>query len=135
MMLHLHSIIRLVLLTLCCVLITVKESDSQFVPGRCLCPQTQSRVRGQLKDLTVLPKSASCHTFTVIVTLKNNNMPVCLNPDAPIGKQLIRCWSRAQKLGRDVKLCLRRMRRRGRQHQRPQQRRRSRSRKASLSNP
>lgn len=44
----------------------VRESDSTFVPGRCLCPQTQPGVRGQLKELSVYPKSPSCDKVTVM---------------------------------------------------------------------
>ncbi|KAG7236349.1 hypothetical protein INR49_001046 [Caranx melampygus] len=72
------------------------------------------------------------------VTLKANNEQVCLDPEAPMGKQLTRCWNRAHKLGRDVTLCLRRRRAKGRG--RGGQRRRSRLRiggqhaKASSSN-
>ncbi|KAM9344908.1 C-X-C motif chemokine 11-6-like [Symphorus nematophorus] len=137
MKLYLQSVCQLVFLSLCCVLFTVKESDSTFVPGRCLCPQTERGVRGQLKELTVYPKSPSCDKVTVIVTLKSNNSPVCLNPAAPMGKQLIRCWNRVHKLGSDVKLCLRRRKGRGRgrgQRQRSRQRTRGQNRKASSSN-
>ncbi|XP_061815326.1 C-X-C motif chemokine 11-like [Nerophis lumbriciformis] len=107
---------RLILLAACCVL----NTDSTFVPGRCLCPETQTAVRGRLKELNVYPKSPNCHKVTVIVTLKNNNEPVCLSPDAPMGKQLIKCWKRSNSLGRNVKNCLRRKRRRRgpRQHSR-----------------
>ncbi|XP_044070651.1 C-X-C motif chemokine 9-like [Siniperca chuatsi] len=135
MKLYLQSVSQLAFLSLCCVLITVRESDSTFVPGRCVCPQTQPGVRGQLKELTVYPKNPSCHKVTVIVTLRSNNTLVCLNPEAPMGKQLIRCWNRAHRLGRDVTLCLKR-RRRGRrgQHQRSRQRSRGHNRKASSSN-
>ncbi|XP_041803656.1 C-X-C motif chemokine 10-like [Chelmon rostratus] len=135
MKLYLRSVCQLAFLSLCCVLIRVRESDSTFVPGRCLCPETQPGVRGQLKELQVLPKSPSCDKVTVIVTLRSSNEPVCLNPAAPMGKQLVRCWNRAQKLGRDVKLCLRRRRRgRGGQRQRSRQRSRGLNRKASSSN-
>ncbi|XP_034408516.1 C-X-C motif chemokine 10-like [Cyclopterus lumpus] len=130
-----QAVCELGFLSLCFVLITVRESDSTFVPGRCLCPHTQSGVRGQLKALTVYPQSPSCDRVTVIVTMKSTNDPLCLNPEAPMGKQLIRCWKRAQKLGRDVTLCLKRRRRgRGRQRQRPQQRSRGLKSRASSSN-
>ncbi|KAM6922589.1 C-X-C motif chemokine 11-like [Lycodopsis pacificus] len=130
-----QSVRRLAFLSLCFVLITVRKSHSTFVPGRCLCPRMQPGVRGQLKELTVYPKSPSCDRVTVIVTLKSTDDPVCLNPEAMMGKQLIRCWNRAHKLGRDVTLCLKRRRRgRGRQRQRSQQRSRGLNRKASSSN-
>ncbi|KAM6997353.1 C-X-C motif chemokine 10-like [Tautogolabrus adspersus] len=135
MKLYLQSVCQLAFLILCCVLITVRESDSTFVPGRCQCPETQNGVRGQLKELSVYQKSASCNKITVIVTLKSNNEMRCLNPDAPVGKQLIRCWNRSQKLGRDAKLCLRRRRKgRGGQRQRSRQRSRGLGRKSSSSN-
>ncbi|XP_034537080.1 C-X-C motif chemokine 11-like [Notolabrus celidotus] len=124
MKLHLQPVCQLTFLSLCCVLITVRESDGTFVPGRCQCPETQNGVRGQLKELSVFRKSASCDKITVIVTLKGNNERRCLNPDAALGKQLIRCWNRAHKLGRDVKLCLKR--RRGTRGQRQRSARRSR---------
>ncbi|XP_068424565.1 growth-regulated alpha protein-like [Clinocottus analis] len=129
-----QSVLELAFFSLCFVLIAVRVSDGTFVPGRCLCPNTQPGVRGQLKELTVYPKSPSCARVTVIVTLKSTNELVCLNPEAPMGKQLNRCWNRAKKLGRDVTLCLKRRRRgRGRQRQRPQQRSRGLNRRASSS--
>ncbi|XP_061693026.1 C-X-C motif chemokine 9-like [Syngnathoides biaculeatus] len=118
MRLNLLSMCRLILLAACCAL----NTDSTFVPGRCLCPETQVGVRGKLQDLTVYPKSPNCDKVTVIVTLKSSNEPVCLTPDAPMGKQLIRCWIRAKTLGRNVKLCLRRRRRRRGQRQRSRHR-------------
>ncbi|XP_016893001.1 C-X-C motif chemokine 9 [Cynoglossus semilaevis] len=114
MKLHRLSVCQLAFLCLCCVLITVRESCSTFVPGRCLCPETQQGVRGQLKELIVHSKSPSCSKVTVIVKLKSNDRLVCLDPEELLGKQLVRCWKRAQDLGRDVKVCLRRKRRRGR---------------------
>ncbi|XP_072292840.1 C-X-C motif chemokine 10-like [Eucyclogobius newberryi] len=106
-------------------LLSVRQSGSTFVPGRCLCPRTQPGVRGPFKELSVYPKSPSCDKMTVIVTLKRNNEPVCVSPEGPMGKQMIRCWNRAHKLGRNVKLCLRRSRRRAKgQRQRPRQRHR-----------
>ncbi|XP_029305611.1 LOW QUALITY PROTEIN: C-X-C motif chemokine 11-like [Cottoperca gobio] len=135
MKLYPQSVCQLAILSLCYVLITVRESDSTFVPGRCLCPEMQPGVRGQLKELTVYPKSPSCNKVTVIVTLKSNNNPVCLNPEAPMGKQLVRCWNRSEKLGRDVRLCLKRRRRgKGGQRQQSRQRSRGQNRKASSSN-
>ncbi|XP_061645023.1 C-X-C motif chemokine 11-like [Phyllopteryx taeniolatus] len=110
MRLNLLSVCRLILLAACCVL----NTDSTFVPGRCLCPETQAGVRGKLQELTVYPKNPNCDKVTVIVMLKSSNEPVCLSPDAPMGKQLIRCWNRAKTQGRNVKLCLRRRRRRRR---------------------
>ncbi|KAM3862935.1 C-X-C motif chemokine 10-like [Diretmus argenteus] len=111
MKLYLQSACQLAFLSLCCVLITVRESASgTFVPGRCMCPETQNGVRGPLKDLKVVPRGPSCDRDTVIVTLKKNSELVCLNPEAPFGKQLMRCWRRATTKGRDVKLCLKRRR-------------------------
>ncbi|XP_040034616.2 C-X-C motif chemokine 5 [Gasterosteus aculeatus] len=118
-----RPVCTLAFLSLCFILTTVRESDGTFVPGRCLCPHSQPGLRGKLKALTVYPKSPSCDRLTVIVTLQSTNESVCLNPEAPMGKQLIHCWNRAQKLGRDVKLCLRRRRRR---RERARQRQRSR---------
>lgn len=43
-----------------------RESDGTFVPGRCLCPQTQDRIRGQPKELTVHQRSPSCDKVTVM---------------------------------------------------------------------
>ncbi|XP_049456651.1 C-X-C motif chemokine 11-like [Epinephelus fuscoguttatus] len=136
MKLYLHSACQLAFLSLCCVLITVRESDSTFVPGRCLCQDVQPGVRGQLKDLKVYPKSPKCDKVVVIVTLRSDNTQVCLNPEAPMGKQLVRCWKRTNKLGRDVRLCLKRRRRRGRggQRQRSRQRSQGHNRRASSSN-
>ncbi|XP_030011415.1 C-X-C motif chemokine 10-like [Sphaeramia orbicularis] len=135
MKLYFQSVCQLTFLGLCCVLFTVRESGSTFVPGRCVCPHSKPGVRGQLKDLTVYPKSPSCNKFTVIVTLKSNSEQVCINPEGPMGKQLIRCWKRAQKLGRNVKVCLRRNRRRGKggRHHRSQQRTRGHNRRTSSS--
>ncbi|XP_015233099.1 PREDICTED: C-X-C motif chemokine 10-like [Cyprinodon variegatus] len=129
---NLQAVCQLSFLSLCCLLLAVRETESTYFPGRCLCPETQTGVRGQLIDLKVYPKSATCSNITVIVTLRRNNLNVCLNPEAAMGKQLIRCWNRAQKLGRDVKVCLRR-RRRAVPRQRPQQKARRHNRRASSS--
>uniref|UniRef100_A0A3Q1GDA6 C-X-C motif chemokine 10-like n=1 Tax=Acanthochromis polyacanthus TaxID=80966 RepID=A0A3Q1GDA6_9TELE len=137
MKLNPQTVYQLTFLSLCCVLITVRESDSAFVPGRCSCPTTLRGVRGQLKGLTVLPKSPTCNNVTVIVTMMKNDAQVCLNPEAPMGKMLIRCFNRAHKLGRDVNLCLKRRRKGQRgngQRQQPRNRRRGHNRRASLSN-
>ncbi|KAG8000083.1 hypothetical protein GBF38_002228 [Nibea albiflora] len=128
MKLYLQSVGQLAFLSLCCVLILVSQSDSTFVPGRCRCLQVQWGVRGQLKDFTVYPKTPSCHKVTVIVTLKSNNMPVCLDPEREMGRQLTRCWNKAKKMGRDVRLCLQRTRRRGGQRRSQKSRNQSRSR-------
>ncbi|XP_017268577.1 C-X-C motif chemokine 9 [Kryptolebias marmoratus] len=125
---NLHVVCQFAFLSLYCILTAVRESEGVYVPGRCLCPQTQSGIRGQLKELTIYPKSATCSNVTVIVTLTRNNTAVCLDPKAPFGKQLIRCWNRAMKMGRDVKLCLKRRRRRGGRRQRQQQRQQQRPR-------
>nr|ALI94170.1 cxcl9 protein [Larimichthys crocea] len=128
MKLYLQSVGQLAFLSLCYVLIIVSQSDSTFVPGRCLCPEAQQGVRGQLKDFTVYPKSPRCHKVTVIVILKSNNSQVCLDPEGRMGKQLTRCWNKAKKLGRDVKLCLGRRRGKGVQRRRQKSRNQSRSR-------
>ncbi|XP_014838033.1 PREDICTED: C-X-C motif chemokine 10-like [Poecilia mexicana] len=133
MALNLQAVCQLALLSLCCLLTTVRETEGTYVPGRCLCPETTKRVRGQLTDLKIYPASATCSNITVIVTLKSNNSNVCLNPEAPMGKQLIRCWERTQKLGSDIKVCLRRRRRRGGRRPRPQQKAREQTRRASSS--
>uniref|UniRef100_A0A3Q4B8N0 Chemokine interleukin-8-like domain-containing protein n=1 Tax=Mola mola TaxID=94237 RepID=A0A3Q4B8N0_MOLML len=116
------SVCQLAILSLCSVLITVREACGTFVPGRCFCPQTQPGIRGKLSKLTVYPKNPSCDQVTVMYV---NNEQVCLNPTAPQGRQLIRCWNRAHKLGRDTQQCLRRRRRKGSQRQQPGQRRAS----------
>ncbi|XP_006808066.2 C-X-C motif chemokine 9-like [Neolamprologus brichardi] len=131
MKLNPQSVCAFAILSLCCVLITVRESNSTFIPGRCVCPKTQQGVRGQLKALKVLLPSSTCHNVTVIVTLQRNNKSLCLNPEAPMAKQLIRCWLRVQQLGRDVKLCLQRKKRRGGQRQQTRQRRKGQNRKVS----
>ncbi|KAM4598780.1 uncharacterized protein V3H82_021583 [Fundulus diaphanus] len=133
MALNLQAVCQLAFLSLCCLLTAVRETDGTYVPGRCLCPETIRSVRGQLSDLKIYHKSATCNNVTVIVTLKRNNSNVCLNPEAPLGKQLLRCWNRAQNLGRDVKVCLRRRRRRGGQSQRRQQKARRHTRRGSSS--
>ncbi|XP_053189211.1 platelet basic protein-like [Scomber japonicus] len=127
------SVCQVALLVLCCVMITVRESDSAFVPGRCMCPHTKPGVRGKLVNLEIHHKNASCDKVTVIVTVSTNKR-VCLNPEGPMGKQLIKCWNRAHKLGRDVKLCLKRRRRGGKGSQRSRQRSGLHSKTASSSN-
>ncbi|CAL1578054.1 unnamed protein product [Knipowitschia caucasica] len=123
MELYPRSLCRSVFLLLLLTLLSVRQSGSTFVPGRCLCPKTQVGVRGPLKELSVYPKSPSCDKITVIVTMKRNNVPVCISPEGRMGKQLTRCWNRAHKLGRNVKLCLRRNRKRTKgHHQRLRQR-------------
>ncbi|KAM3606024.1 uncharacterized protein V6R79_009511 [Siganus canaliculatus] len=126
------SVFQLAFLSLCSVLITVRESNGSFVPGRCQCPETTPGVRGQLKNLTVHPKSPSCDKITVIVTLKADNSQACLDPDAPMGAQLIRCWNRIQKRGGDVQLCLKRRKKRKGGNTRNVKRQRSRQRSRSL---
>ncbi|XP_054886174.1 C-X-C motif chemokine 10-like [Poeciliopsis prolifica] len=133
MALNLQAVCRFALLSFCCLLTAVREADGTYVPGRCLCPQTTNGIRGQLTDLKVYLTSATCSNVTVIVTLKRNNSNVCLNPEAPMGKQLIRCWKRAQTLGSNVKVCLRRRRRRGGRGPRPQQKARRHTRRTSSS--
>ncbi|GAA6213836.1 C-X-C motif chemokine 11-like [Lates japonicus] len=129
-----QSVCQLAFLSLCCALIAVRDSDSTFVPGRCLCPHTVPGVRGELEELNVYRKSPSCNKVTVIVTLKNNKL-VCLNPVAPMGRQLIRCWNRVHRMGLDIKRCLKRRRqgrgRGGGQHQHSQQRSQGNNTKAS----
>ncbi|XP_050932412.1 uncharacterized protein LOC108888278 isoform X2 [Lates calcarifer] len=78
MKLSLQSVCQLTFLSLCCTLIAVRESDSTFVPGRCLCPHTVLGVRGQLKELTVHQKSPSCNKVAVMVHEKNLDGKVCL---------------------------------------------------------
>ncbi|KAM6915982.1 C-X-C motif chemokine 10-like [Xenentodon cancila] len=120
-------ICQLAFLSFCCLLTRVRESDSTFVPGRCLCPVTWPGVKGRLKELMVYPKNPGCSNVTVIVKLKRTNESVCLNPEAPMGKQLIRCWNRVTELNRNVKLCLKRKRRgNGSRRQQTQRRRRQR---------
>ncbi|MEQ2181526.1 hypothetical protein GOODEAATRI_012505 [Goodea atripinnis] len=94
MPLNLQTVCQFTLLSLCCLLTAVRKTDSTYVPGRCLCPKSETGVRGKLTDLKIYPKSATCSNITVIVTLKRNNVNVCLNPEAALGKQLIRCWNR-----------------------------------------
>ncbi|XP_008289603.1 growth-regulated alpha protein-like [Stegastes partitus] len=136
MKLNPQTVCQLTFLSFCCVLITVRESDGAFIPGRCSCPTTQRGVRGQLKALKIYPRSPSCNNITVIVTLKKNDGQVCLDPEAPMGRQLIRCWRRSHNLGRDVSVCLKRRRaRKGKgQRQQASQRRRGHNRRASSSN-
>ncbi|KAG7256730.1 hypothetical protein CRUP_036165 [Coryphaenoides rupestris] len=71
----LQSVCRLAALSFCCALLTVRESDSTFVPGRCVCPVTQSRVRGILKGLRVIVKNPICDQDTVIL---NRDVRNCL---------------------------------------------------------
>uniref|UniRef100_A0A3P9JZ48 Chemokine interleukin-8-like domain-containing protein n=1 Tax=Oryzias latipes TaxID=8090 RepID=A0A3P9JZ48_ORYLA len=122
MKLNPQLICQLALLSLLCLLQAVRETDGVYVPGRCLCPQTIPGVRGRLEELLVLPRSASCNTITVIVTMMNNAR-VCLNPEQPMAKQLIRCWDRSERLGLDKKRCLKRRRvRKGGRQQRQRRR-------------
>ncbi|XP_070697584.1 C-X-C motif chemokine 10-like [Pempheris klunzingeri] len=134
MKLYLQPVCQLSFLSLCCVLTTVRQSDSTFVPGRCLCPDAEQSVRGKLKELSVYPKSPSCEKVTVIVTMSRDNETVCLDPEAPMGRQLIRCWNRARELGADVRRCLRRTRR-GKGGQRQQSPQRSSGHNKKASNP
>ncbi|KAM4607579.1 C-X-C motif chemokine 10-like [Polymixia lowei] len=127
MKLYLQSVCQLAALSICCVLITARTSGSTYIPGRCSCLEMQDGVKGQLKDLRISPKSPSCDRYTVIV-IKHNDQQVCLNPNAPMGKQLIRCWKSANKAGRDVRLCLKRMKK-GKQRQHSRQRNRGQNRR------
>ncbi|PWA25882.1 hypothetical protein CCH79_00001601, partial [Gambusia affinis] len=60
MALNLQAVCQFALLSLCCLLTAVREADGTYVPGRCLCPETTKRIRGQLTDLKVYPTSATC---------------------------------------------------------------------------
>ncbi|CAL8366432.1 C-X-C motif chemokine 9 [Gadus morhua] len=110
-----QSLCGLAVFSFCCTLISVRETESTYIPGRCVCPVTRNRVQGILKDLKITPKNPSCDRVTVIVVLKNGR-EVCVNPSAPLGRHLTHCWKRSTKLNRNVRNCLRRKRRRGPQH-------------------
>nr|XP_024660486.1 uncharacterized protein LOC101482243 [Maylandia zebra] len=137
MKLNPQSVCAFAILSLCCVLITVRESSSTFIPGRCVCPKTQQGVRGQLKALKVLLPSSTCHNVTVIVTLQRNNKSLCLIRCCGLAHLFLNCAplcfspSRVQQLGRDAKLCLQRKKRRGGQRQQTRQRRKGQNRKVS----
>ncbi|KAK0137948.1 hypothetical protein N1851_025824 [Merluccius polli] len=94
---HHQLVCQLAVLSFCCALITVRESDSSFVPGRCVCPETNSRVRGMLKNFTVVAKNPKCDKVTLIVVL-NNSKQVCLDPNKRQGRQLVQCWNRLEEL-------------------------------------
>ncbi|KAJ3610803.1 hypothetical protein NHX12_022894, partial [Muraenolepis orangiensis] len=57
-----------------------------------LTETVQNQVRGVLAGLTVIAKKPNCDKVTVIVDLKNGRK-VCLNPKAPLGKHLTKCWN------------------------------------------
>lgn len=73
------SSLRLLCRELMCNLIAVcavRESEGAYVPGRCLCPQTQAGIRGQMKDLIVYEKSATCSNITVMWVAASANTHV-----------------------------------------------------------
>nr|XP_005157000.1 growth-regulated alpha protein-like [Danio rerio] len=98
-----------------CFILTAQVVESQHVPKTCQCPQVQKRVRGPFSDLRITPKGPSCLQNEIIVTPKKTNKPVCLSPEGPQGKSLMKCWNRTQKAGINHKICLRPRQRKGKQ--------------------
>uniref|UniRef100_A0A8C7W9B5 Chemokine interleukin-8-like domain-containing protein n=1 Tax=Oncorhynchus mykiss TaxID=8022 RepID=A0A8C7W9B5_ONCMY len=89
MKLSVQPVCLLTSLSLYCLLLTVGEGEGQFVPGRCECYDTKTTVRGPLSDLKVKLKGPACNTDQIIVVEKRTSEPVCVNPNGPLGKQLL----------------------------------------------
>ncbi|XP_036430069.1 C-X-C motif chemokine 9 [Colossoma macropomum] len=102
------------------ILLTAQVGDSQHVPTRCICHKSMSAVRGPFSDYKVLLQGPGCDKDVIIVRLKGNNQEVCLSPNGPQGKRLLKCWRKMQKKGEDAKKCIKRLR--------PQKRRRQKKR-------
>ncbi|XP_067092846.1 interleukin-8-like [Osmerus mordax] len=105
----LSLLVRFAALSLCCLLVTVEDAESTFVPGRCNCPKTQMTVRRPMTHLAVTLSSPTCDNDEIIVVLRNKAQ-VCVNPTGRLGKRLIRCWKRVTKRGLDKTRCLKRKR-------------------------
>ncbi|KAL7889993.1 hypothetical protein AOLI_G00022510 [Acnodon oligacanthus] len=102
------------------ILLTAQAGESQHVPTRCECQRSMPAVRGPFSDIEVSLKGPGCVKDEIIVTLKRNNKKVCISPNGPQGKRLLKCWHKMQKKGEDVKKCIQRLR--------PQKRRRQKER-------
>uniref|UniRef100_A0A673HGD5 C-X-C motif chemokine 9-like n=1 Tax=Sinocyclocheilus rhinocerous TaxID=307959 RepID=A0A673HGD5_9TELE len=92
------------------ILLTVVES--QYVPKTCQCPQVKQRVKGPFSDFKVTLKRPNCLQDEIIVTRQKNNSLVCLSPDGPQGKRLLKCWQ--------SKKCIRRQKQKPRRRNRKQ---------------
>ncbi|XP_058651710.1 C-X-C motif chemokine 9 [Onychostoma macrolepis] len=98
------------------ILLTVQVVESQYIPKTCQCPQVKQRVKGPFSDFKVTLKGPNCLQDEIIVTQQQkNNSLVCLSPNGPQGKRLLKCWRSMQK---DSKKCIRR------QNQKPRRRNR-----------
>uniref|UniRef100_A0A671QIR3 Chemokine interleukin-8-like domain-containing protein n=1 Tax=Sinocyclocheilus anshuiensis TaxID=1608454 RepID=A0A671QIR3_9TELE len=84
---------------------------SQYVPKTCQCPQVKQRVKGLFSDFKVTLKGPN-------FTRQKNNSLVCLSPDGPQGKRLLKCCM--QKDGKDSKKCIRRQKQKPRRRNRKQ---------------
>uniref|UniRef100_A0A672Q9Q0 C-X-C motif chemokine 9-like n=1 Tax=Sinocyclocheilus grahami TaxID=75366 RepID=A0A672Q9Q0_SINGR len=90
----------------------------QYVPKTCQCPQVKQRVKGLFSDFKVTLKGPNCLQDEIIVTRQKNNSLVCLSPDGPQGKRLLKCCM--QKDGKDSKKCIRRQKQKPRRRNRKQ---------------
>ncbi|KAJ8250757.1 hypothetical protein COCON_G00226790 [Conger conger] len=109
--------------TLCITLYKAQVGGSAFVPARCSCPATYTNMRLKLTDFTVISKGSHCSADEIIVRLERNNKEVCLSPEGPRGKRLLKCWNRIQENGGNKKKCLRRRTRKQRKRSGPGKRR------------
>ncbi|KAJ8365776.1 hypothetical protein SKAU_G00146070 [Synaphobranchus kaupii] len=57
---------------------------------------------------SITEKGAHCKNDEIIVTLKNNNLKVCLSAEEKQGQNLINCWNRINKDENKKMACLRR---------------------------
>ncbi|XP_016366750.1 C-X-C motif chemokine 9-like [Sinocyclocheilus rhinocerous] len=102
------------------ILLTVQVVESQYVPKTCQCPQVKQRVKGPFSDFKVTLKRPNCLQDEIIVTRQKNNSLVCLSPDGPQGKRLLKCWQSMQNDGKDSKKCIRRQKQKPRRRNRKQ---------------
>ncbi|XP_061089108.1 C-X-C motif chemokine 10-like [Conger conger] len=94
---------------LCLLLSNVQEGESIYIPARCACPESNNFIRDILiADFTITEKGTHCKNDEIIVTLKKDNLKVCLNAEGKQGQNLISCWNRIHKNENEKTSCLRR---------------------------
>ncbi|KAJ8418181.1 hypothetical protein AAFF_G00138900, partial [Aldrovandia affinis] len=101
----------------CTQLYKAHVGEGTFVPSRCRCPEAYRVVRGPFVNFAVHPKGPHCSTDEIIVMLKRTKKEVCLSPDGPQGRKLLKCWNRVNQNGGNKNKCLRK------RNQKKQQRR------------
>ncbi|KAE8591737.1 hypothetical protein XENTR_v10018557 [Xenopus tropicalis] len=86
----------LVLSSLLCVISVLQQADTElyFAVPRCQCHQTINEIHQKhIKSFKINIPYEYCKFTEIILTLKDSR-DVCLNRQAKMGRNLIRCWKR-----------------------------------------